>query len=205
MLALLLGVSSGCTYTVAGSATPTPGEPPQAASAPTLEFTVAEFTYVLGGGDMAPRIFDGALLSQEIMKAWQERGYVRMQDYVEEGAFSGTADYHLTLRGSQRGDTSFTMQVINALTLSLVPYTITERYYFEYVLEDVRRGTHYTANVQASEKTWIQPLLVFALPVADRGHRTTMQRVGDSLYEQFALQGAFAEEGRAAVESAAHP
>lgn len=88
------------------------------------------------------------------------------------------------------------MQLINALTLSLVPYTITQRYDFEYVLEDVRSGAKYLALTQAWDKTWVEPFLILTLPFAGRGHRTTMQRVGDSLYDQFARQGAFAREDK---------
>jgi hypothetical protein len=187
---LAIVCSASCTYTVAGDA-PAPTEPPRPAFQPSVEHTVAEFSFALGGGDMAPSIFDGRQLSNEIMTAWQERGYVRTQEYVADGSFSGTADYHLTLRGSQRGETSFTMQVINALTLSLVPYTVTQRYEFHYVLEDVHSSAQYSATVHAWDKTWVEPLLVLALPFAERGHRTTMGRVGDDLYEQFRRQGAF--------------
>lgn len=91
------------------------------------------------------------------------------------------------------------MQVINALTLSLIPYTITERYEFQYLLQDVHSGTRYSATVQASEKTWVEGLLVLTLPIAARGHRTAMQRVGDSLYDQFYREGAFSSDARQKV------
>jgi len=200
---LLLAASAGCTYTVAGD-TPAEIEPVPPSFQPAVEYTVADFKFALGGGDMATSIFDGRELSTEIMEYWEERGYVRAQQYVADGAFSGTADYHLTVRGSQRGDTSWTMQIINVLTLSLVPYTITQHYDFEWVLDDVRSGAKYTATVKASDKTWVEPLLVLALPWAPCGHLDTMWRVGDSLYDQFARQGAFAsaaERKTAAVES----
>jgi hypothetical protein len=159
---------------------------------PAIEHTVADFKFALGGRDMATSILDGKQLSNEIMRAWQQRGYVRSEEYVADGSFSGTADYHLTLQGSQRGDTSFTMQVINALTLSLVPYTITQRYEFAYVLQEVKSGAQYIATVRASDTTWVEPVLILTLPFADRGHLATMQRVGDNLYDQFRGQGAFA-------------
>ncbi len=187
---LILSFGASCTYTVAGD-TPPPLEPSPPAFQPTVEHTVAEFSFALGGGDMSTSIFDGRMLGNEIMESWLERGYVRGQQYVADGEFSGTADYRLTLRGSQRGDTSFTMQVINALTLSLVPYTVTQHYDLQYVLEDAKTGAHYTATVQASDKTWVEPFLILTFPFAGRGHLTTMQRVGDSFYDQFHRQGAF--------------
>jgi hypothetical protein len=192
---LFLLSAAGCTYTVAGD-TPAPIEPPQPSRPPTVEYTVADFSFALGGGDPETSLFDGEMLSTEIMQAWQERGYLRTQEFADEGAFSGAADYQLTVCGSQRGDTSFTMQVINVLTLSLVPYTITQHYDFQFVLEDGRSGTQYAAMVQGSDKTWVQPFLVLTLPWAGRGHRATMQRVGDSLYAEFVRQGAFTGDDR---------
>jgi len=189
---LFLIVCAGCTYSVAGD-TPAAIEPPPSPPSfqPAVEHTVAEFTFALGSGDMTTSIFDGRQLSTEIMQAWQRRGYVRSEQYVADGSFSGTADYHLTLRGRQRGETSFTMQIINALSLGLIPYTITQRYEFQYVLADGKSGVQYMAIVQASDKTWVEPFLILTLPFAGRGHRLTMQRVGDDLYDQFRRQGAF--------------
>jgi hypothetical protein len=208
-----LAACAGCTYSVAGTSPPAI-EPQASAFQPSVEHTVADFKFALGGGDMATSIFDGRQLSNEIMRSWQERGYVRSEQYVADGAFSSSTDYHLTLRGSQRGETSFTMQVINALTLSLTPYTITERYDLQYVLNDAKSGAQYTASVKAWDKTWVHPFLVVALPFAGRGHLTTMQRVGDDLYQQFRRAGAFgrkvvgggaaSDSGRTAPETGEH-
>jgi hypothetical protein len=182
---------TGCTYTVAGDL-PAAIEPPPPSFQPAVEYTVADFKFALGGNDMTTSIFDGRELSSEIVQSWQRRGYVRSEQYVADGSFSGTADYHLTLRsGSQHGETSFAMQIVNALFLSLMPYSITQCYDFQYDLEDVKSGARYSATVQASDKTWVDGLLILAMPFADRGHLETMQRVGDDLYDQFRRQGAF--------------
>jgi len=187
---LLLACAGACTDTVAGD-TPAPIEPSVPSVQPSVEHTVVDVAVVLGGGELAPSISDGRLLSTEIMESWQQRGYIRAEQYVADGSFSGDAGFHLTLSGNQRGDTSFAMQVINALTLSLVPYSITQHDELEYVLQNVHTGAAYTATVQASDKTGVDGLLILALPFADRGHLATMQRVGDNLYEQFRRQGTF--------------
>lgn len=103
-LAALLFLSgwAGCTYTVAGD-TPEPIEAPRPSFQPTVEHTVAEFSFALGSGDMATAIFDGRLLSIEIMESWQDRGYVRAQQYVADASFSGTADYHLLYAAANAG------------------------------------------------------------------------------------------------------
>jgi hypothetical protein len=191
-LVVALACVSGCTFTVVGDQ-PAAIAPLQPVVRPTIEYSVAEFSFALGAGDFAPSIFDGHQLGEEIMEAWVKRGYVQAEpQYVVDGAFTQAAEYRLTVRGSQRGDTGWTMEIINALTLGLVPYTIDQHYKLEFVLEDARSGTSYEADVRATDKTWVEPLLIFALPWANRGHRATMQRVGDELYAQFRRQGAFA-------------
>jgi len=152
---------------------------------------VGEFTFLLGSGTPQSSLFDGELLGGELMGVWKQRGYIRGAQLVEGGAFSPTSDYRLTLNGSLRGDTSFWLELLNALTLTLLPYTVTHHYNLQYVLENVRTGQAYEASVQESDETWVEGLLVFALPFAQRGHEETVERMADHLYEQLARQRAF--------------
>jgi hypothetical protein len=50
------------------------------------------------------------------------------------------------------------------------------------------------------DTTWVEPILILALPFAGHGHLTTMQRVGDDLFDQFRRQGAFAAQTVLAAE-----
>jgi len=186
---LALSAICGC-QTLAGK-TPPPIEPPVGPFQPTVEHTVGDFTFAMAGADMKPSHLDGKLLSKEIMCAWKERGYIRDAEFVDEGEFSGTADYHLTLSGSQHNDSSFLMELLNALTLMFLPYSVTQEYDLHYVLHDVKTGATYQASVQGADKTQIEIFLLLTFPVNPRGHSVTINRMGAHLYDQFYRQGAF--------------
>jgi hypothetical protein len=188
-LSAALVSATGC-QTLAGRKLPSI-EPPAPSFQPSVEHSVGAFTYVMNSADPKPSTLDGKLLGNEVMRAWKERGYVRDERLVKKGEFSGTADYHLTLSGSQHNEVSFFAEVLSALTLMFAPYTVTQNYDLHYVLEDVHSGAKYTASVQETDQTQVQLFLLFTFPLAKRGHRDTMQRVGDHLYDQFYRQGAF--------------
>ena len=135
------------------------------------------------------------------MTAWKKRGYISDEQFLDDEPFSGTADYNLTLTGSLRGDTSFGMQVLNAVTLLLVPYTVTQHYDLHYVLEDTKSGKSYGASVQRSDTTWVELFLLLALPFAQHGHYATVREMGDDLFDQFYRQGAFHESGNVPAAS----
>lgn len=191
-LIVALSCAGGC-QTFAGRSLP-PIEPPAPSSPVNVEHTVEEFTYAMGSADMRSSILDGKLLGSEIMHAWQERGYVGEAKFVKKGAFSGTADYHLTWSGSQRNEASFWAQVLSGLTLLMAPYTVTQHYDLRCVLEDVRSGATYSASVQESDRSQVEIFLLLTLPLAWRGHDTTVRAMGDHLYDQLRRQGAFQRE-----------
>lgn len=187
---LPLWVGNGCVYTVAGTSLP-PIQPAKPTTPPRVEYTVGDFAFTLEGGKLVTSHFIGKMLSDQLMAAWKERGYVSDAQFVETGAFTGATDQRLTLSGSQYGESSIFMQILGGLTLTLLPYSVTQHYDLQYVLEDVRSGTKYSASVQESDKAWVQLFLLFALPVGQRGHEQTVQSMGDHLYQQLSRQGAF--------------
>ncbi len=189
LLPLLL--ASGCVFTVAGSKPPPISAPPAPAVPPRVEHTVGDFAFTLEGGKVVTSEHVGKMLSSQIMTAWGERGYIAGSHFVDNGNFSRTADYTLTLTGSQYGDSSLFMQFLCGLTMFVIPYTVEQNYDLQYVLEDVRSGTTYSASVQGDDSAWVQLFLLFALPVANNGHQETIGRIADHLYEQFRAQGAF--------------
>ena len=76
-----------------------------------------------------------------------------------------------------------------------VPYTVTHEYDVHYVLEDVRRGTQYSASVQGADETQVEIFLLLTLPIAFWGHNETIAGMADQLYQQFVAQGAFVGDG----------
>jgi hypothetical protein len=159
---------------------------------PTVEHTVGEFTFAMGSNEPKPSTLDGRLLTKEIMQAWLRRGYITKAKFVDKGtAFSGSADYNCTLSGSQHSDASFWSELLSALTLMWLPYTVSHDYRLSYVIEDVRTGRTYRANVQGADKTQVEIFLLLTLPIAHRGHGEIVQRMADHLYDQLLSQGAF--------------
>ena len=185
-----LSTTSGCTFTNAGTKRP-PTEPAGSIFRPRIEHTTGDFGFAWGEAALTPSTIDGYLLSSEIMDAWAARGYAVPARFVEAKEFSGKAEYQLTLSGSQRNAASFFLETLNALTLMLFPYPVTQHYDLTYVLEDRMSGKTYSATVQGWDVTYVGLLVLPAFPFAPRGHRATMQEIGDNLYEQFRLQGAF--------------
>ena len=188
---LVLCCVSGCTYTAAGTISPPVEPPPGSLFRPRIEYTVGDFGFSRGGADLVRSTVDGTLLSSEILDAWNQRGYAVAAHFVEEAAFSGKAEYHLTLSGSQRNSASFFAELLNVLTVFVVPYTVRQEYDLTYVLDDMKCGKTYSANVKGADMTYLGLLVIPGLPFAQGGHRTTVQQMGDSLYEQFWRQGAF--------------
>jgi hypothetical protein len=191
--ALLLGLlcsATGCVYTVAGTKLP-PITPSSPSFQPIVEYTVGDFAFTLEGGKMITSNYAGRLLNNGIMASWKDRGYIGGGKYVESQAFSRTADYNVTLSGSQYGESSIGMQILSGLTLFLIPHSVTHQYDVQYAVEDVKTGKKYRAAVQECDKTYLELFLLFALPIANNGHKDTLQRMGDHLYEQLRRQGAF--------------
>lgn len=193
MLALFSILLGGCTYTVAGSK-PVAPLPPAPRYHARVEYSVGDFTFALNQREPKPSHFDAHRLANELMRGWEQRGYVREARFVDEKAFTGNADYQVLLTGSQHGETSLTAQIFNALTLMLLPYSVTETYDLHLAVEDMRGKKRYDAHVVATDKTWVEILLILAVPWAERGHREEMHFAGDQLFAQLIEAGAFQDE-----------
>ena len=189
MLCVVAG-ASGCTFTGAGTKQPQT-RPPESTYRPRVECSIGTFGFAWGDGKLQTSTLDGRLLSGEVMDAWKERGYSVGGRFVWDQEFSGEADYNLILMGSQRNVASFGLELLNALTLTIFPYTVTQHYDLTYVLQDVKSKRTYNATVRAWDVTYVSLLVVPAFPFSNGGHRATMEQIADSLYQQFRAQGAF--------------
>lgn len=187
---LLLTLASGCTYVTEGiklgPITPAPNS-----MQPTLEHTVGDFSFTLEGGKMVTSNFAGKLINENVLNAWKDRHYIKDHSYVESGAFTGKADYNLTLTGSQYGESNIGMQILSGLTLFLIPYTVTTNYDIQFTLTDVKSGKKYSGSVEESNKAYSELFLLFALPFSSNNLQNMFGRIGDHLYNQLYQQGAF--------------
>jgi hypothetical protein len=185
----LAALATGCITSAGGNLAPITPQP--AAIRPDLEQTVGDFQFTLEGGKMITSNKAGRLLNDEILKRWKGRGYISSQAYVESSAFTGNADYNLTLSGSQYGESSIGMQILSGLTLFILPYTVDTKFDVQYVVENVKTGQKFSSAVEDSYGTTVELLLFLAAPIATRGQSKTMDAIADHLYEQLRSKGAF--------------
>ena len=192
VIVILLAAMSGpgCIMTRAGGQLdPIDLEPP--VIKPNVEETVGDFAFTLEGGKMITSYRAGKTLNQLLTKHWKKQGYVSRVENVAASEFSGTADYNMTLSGSQYGESSIGMQLLSGLTLFLLPYSVDTKFDIQYTVEDLRAGAKYSAGVQDHYITTVQLFLLFALPFSQRGMNETMGNMADHLYQQLREKGAF--------------
>ncbi len=191
LVALLAFLCAGsCTFTGAG----TKGlgaRPLESKYRPRIECSIGTFGFAWGDAKLQTSTLDGRLLSREIIDVWKERGYAVGGRFVHGQDFSGEADYNLILTGSQRNSASFGLELLNALTLTIFPYTVTQRYDLTLVLQELKSRRAYHATVTGWDVTYVSILVVPAFPFGFGGHDATVEQMADSLYAQFRQQGAF--------------
>ena len=203
-IAALLGLT-GCSYTTAGTKLAAIA-PPTPSVQPSIQYTVGDYEFRLEGGAMISSESAGKLVNDAIMESWKERGYVRSAESVEPGQFGTAADYHVTLSGTQYGESSVFLQIISGLTLMILPYYVDQHYDVQYMAVDVKSGKTYSASVQDANTAYVELFLIFAFPfVGTRGQQAMMTTMGDHLYAQLREQGAFNAPAAGAPAAAAAP
>jgi hypothetical protein len=138
------------------------------------------------------------------MRLWKKKGYIEDSKYVESKQFTGTADYNLTLSGSQYGNSSIAMQVLSGATLFIFPYSVDTKYDVQYTIENPKTGQRYSASVADSYGTTVELLLFLAAPFSMIGASHTWDAMADHLYDQLRSQGAFDSAGARAKTDAQH-
>jgi hypothetical protein len=181
---------SGC-IALAGDQLPDIEPRPLGVPPPSIEQTVGDFSFHLDGGKMITSVKAGRTVNRFILDRWQRRGLITRETYVKSSGFSRKAEYNLTLRGHQEGESSVLLQVLSGLTLFIIPYSVNTKFDLVYTLEHVESGQKFEAEASDSYRTITQLLLFPISPFALGGAQRTYNRLADHIYEQFAVQGAF--------------
>ena len=166
---------------------------------PVIEESIGDFTFHLDGGKMVTSNKAGRLLNDTILENWKDNNYISDFTYVKKENFTGNAQYNLTLKGQQKGESSVFMQVISGLTLVLIPNTIETSYNMIYELEEVKTGKKYTAQVNENMSTTQWLLFLPALPFSFIGAMNTYERIAEHVYQGFVKQGAFSNQENASI------
>src|SRR5262249_40540758 len=143
----------GCMMTSAGHQLPPISPAKPQAQINLLEETIGDFSFNLDGGGVVTSNKAGRMLNDQILTRWKKNGYIQEHQYVPNGAFTERSRYHLTLSGSQKGESNVGLQFLSGLTLFLVPHFIDTQYKVEYKLEDTITGEVCTASVADNYKT----------------------------------------------------
>lgn len=189
---LTVVAASGCV--MVGRAAPLASAPAPPAAPPAIEYAWEDFTFQMNEREPTRSHFDARQIIAEIVDVWERRDYVSAAEHVDADAFSPDAAYHVTFGGSVHAETSFWAQLLNALTLMVVPYSVTNRYELRVAVQSAGGGAPVVATARSADKIWIGLLLVPALPFVERGHDEEMGRLADELYAQVAAQGALITE-----------
>ena len=197
ILVLLASVSlAGCIIVADGKLTDI--SPSPAAFAPTVEHSVArDFSVHDGGLELEPARA-GARRNGSILERWETEGRIRRPEYVEHEAFTGRADYEITLAGSMNQRRSLWTQVVFALTAGLVPSSSHLALDLHYSARERATGRVFEAKASDSVSVTWETFLVFAAPFAHDGIDQTFTRLANHLYQQLYDAGAF----RAPAETA---
>jgi len=151
-----------------------------------------DFKFHLDGGGMVTSNKAGRMINDMVLDHWKNQKYISDYKYVELEKFTETADYNLTLKGTQMGESSVGMQILSGLTLMIIPHSVKTTYDLEYVLKNVKTGKTYTSKATDDVSTTMWLLFFPAFPFSGSGLTNTIERISEHVYQDFVKQGAFA-------------
>lgn len=150
-----------------------------------------DFRFHLDGGGMVTSNKAGRMINDMVLDNWKNQNYISNYSYVKLEDFTNTADYNLTLKGTQLGESSVPLQLLSGLSLFIIPDSINTTYDLEYALKNVKTGKTYTSKVTDNVKSVHWLLFSLAFPFSGNGQITTMDRISEHVYQDFVRQGAF--------------
>ncbi len=190
-LVLLVALSVtmvGCMSTSPGNRlsdiTPSLGEDQGA-----VQHTVEGYSFHLDGGKLVTSNMMGKLLNTVVFNHWEATG--RIAEHEGVSAFDDKSKYHITLSGTQEGDSSVGLQILSGLTLGMVPYSVNTTYAMEYELVNPKTGCRYKAKAVDSVKTTVGWVMLPMALFGSSGQDVTLTRISNHLYAQLQKQGAF--------------
>ena len=171
-------------------------EPIEPMVSPKIETTVSkDYIYDIDVMQVVTSNKDGRMVNERVIELlWKNNGYISDSTYVKLGAFTGNADYNLTLSGSHKVDSSTAMQIISGLTFAIIPSFVDQEYSLVYTLENVKTGKVYETRVNETESMTMWLLFFPAFPFSMIGSMNTMEHLSEHVYQDFVKQGAFSND-----------
>ena len=161
----------------------------------TVEVKTGELIQKLNGEGQNRGVLSGTTvlnaIGKSMMMRWKNKDIIA--DYGFSGELKKEPDYTVTLSGVRNEDGSMIGAVLSGLTLMLIPSSSTLTY--DLNLEFVNNHTHkhYTVKAKNAVTTWMQILLLPALPFSWIGSNNMINDIADYSYDDLSKQGAFTD------------
>lgn len=161
----------------------------------TVEVKTGELIQKLNGEGQNRGVISGTTvlnaIGKSMMMRWKNKDIIA--DYGFSGELKKVPDYTVTLSGVRNEDGSMIGAVLSGLTLMLIPSSSTLTY--DLNLEFVNNHTHkhYTVKAKNAVTTWMQILLLPALPFSWIGSNNMINDIADYSYDDLSKQGAFTD------------
>ncbi|HJO95715.1 MAG TPA: hypothetical protein QF753_20135 [Victivallales bacterium] len=160
---------------------------------PTIEYRVGKFDQKFNTeshhrGVKANRA-QNRILTDSLLAHWQYEGLI--QDYNYAGNLDKKPDYIITMSGYRDEEGSIMRSVICDLTFWMMPTSITVIDNLNIELQNTHTDKVYHTAVKFSETTWMDIVLLPALPIFWIGNNNAQNEASDYIYSQFKKQGAF--------------
>lgn len=190
----LLVVLSGCVTVNEEMLRKVSITPPQKQTM-TVEVKTGELIQKLNGEGQNRGVLSGTTVLNAVAKSmmmhWKNKDIIG--DYGFSGELKKEPDYTITLSGVRNEDGSMAGAVLSGLTLMLLPSSSTLTY--DLNLEFINNHTqkHYTVKAKNAVTTWMQILLLPALPFSWIGSNNMLNDIADYSYDELRKQGAFTD------------
>lgn len=159
----------------------------------TIEIKPGELIQKLNGQGINQGVLSGTTVLNAVSKSmvlkWKQKGLI--SDYGFTGDLDSQADYTLSVSGTKNEDANMTAAFLSGMALMLIPTSSTLTYDLEAELIDNKTGTHYKSKAKNAVTTWIQILLLPALPFSWVGTNNMLGDMSMYIYDDLKKQGAF--------------
>lgn len=166
--------------------------PPQKQTS-TVELKTGELIQQLNGEGQNRGVLSSTTVlnafGKSMMMRWKNKDVI--SDYGTPGELSVDPDYTVTISGLKNEDGSMLGAVLCGLTLMIIPSAATLTYDLNIELINNHTKKHYIVKAKNAVTTWMQILLLPALPFSWIGSNNMINDIADYSYGELYKQGAF--------------
>lgn len=190
---LSIAISATGCVTVNESMLPKSPLPAPVANAPVIETHTGTLVQTLNGSGENRGVLSGetvvSSMTTAICNRWKRHDLI--SDYDSPGDLDRPADYSLTVSGKRNEDSSIAGAILSGLLLMIPPTSSTLTYDLQFDLTNKRTGQAYHTAAKNAVTSYMEILLLPALPFSWMGSMHMQDDIADYVYNEFRKQGAF--------------